>query len=155
VQSLNQLVAVLSEWSAVYMQNSMRNFILYAKETGLSMSQIGALFRVFHRGNCGVSEIGQDMGITNAAASQMLERLVQQGLILRTEDPVDRRQKQIVLTEKGRQIMQESIQARQGWMEELARELSPAEQTQVTTALNILIKNARELEQHPELRTGS
>ncbi len=152
MESLNQLVSTLTEWSEVYMQNSMRNFIHYSKEKGLSIPQIGALFRIFQRGNRNVSDIGEELGITNAAASQMLERLVQQGLILRSEDPTDRRQKQIVLTDKGRQILRESIQARQLWMEELSQVLSPDEQSQVTDALHILINKARELEQHPELK---
>ena len=77
----------------------------------------------------------------------MLERLVQQGLILRKEDPNDRRVRQIVLTDKGRQILQESIAARQGWLENLSRTLTDSQREQVTAALNILIEKANQLEQ--------
>jgi DNA-binding MarR family transcriptional regulator len=76
----------------------------------------------------------------------MLERLVQQALILRSEDPNDRRMKQLVLTDKGRQVLHESIQARQAWMENLAQQLSAAEQEQVVSALNILISKAGQVE---------
>ena len=108
-------VASLWEWIEVFMRRSMSNFILYSKESGLSMSQIGALFQI-RRGASGVSDIGDDLGVTSAAASQMLERLVQQQLILRSEDPHDRRVKQIVLTEKGRQISRiPSTPAKAGW----------------------------------------
>ena len=95
------------------MRHSMHSFILYSKENSLSMSQIGALFQINH-GRSNVSDLSDGLGITNAAASQMLERLVQQELILRSEDPQDRRVKQFVLTGKGCRIMQESLQARQG-----------------------------------------
>jgi len=135
------------------MHNSMRNFIHYSKENGLSVPQIGALFRVFHKGNSGVTDISEELAITCAAASQMLERLVQQGLILRSEDPTDRRMKQIVLTDKGRQVLQDSIQARQAWMDKLAYLLSPDEKEQVVAALNILISKAHLLERQPELRS--
>ena len=146
MQSLNQFSSVLTEWSEVFMINSMRNLIHYSKENGLSMSQIGALFRVFHKGISAVSDIGEELGITCAAASQMVERLVQQGLILRSEAPTDRRMKQIVLTDKGRQVLQEIIYARQSWFGNLASALSESEKGQVVTALNILIDKANQLD---------
>jgi DNA-binding MarR family transcriptional regulator len=146
MQSVDPFVNTLGEWIEVFMRRSMHNFICYSKEKGLSMSQIGALFRIF-RGKSSVSDISDNLGVTSAAASQMLERLVQQGLILRKEDPNDRRVRQIVLTDKGRQILQESIAARQGWLENLSRTLSDSQREQVTAALNILIEKANELEQ--------
>jgi DNA-binding MarR family transcriptional regulator len=142
-------VATLHEWIEVFMRRSMRNFLLYSKESSLSMSQIGALFRI-HKGVSSVSDLGDDLGITRAAVSQMLERLVQQELILRSEDPHDRRAKQIVLTDKGHRILLESLQARQGWLGDLAGTLSASEKEQIIAALNILIDKANRLEQSPE-----
>ena len=152
MQSVDPFVNTLGEWIEVFMRRSMHNFICYSKEKGLSMSQIGALFHIF-RGKSSVSDIGDNLGVTSAAASQMLERLVQQGLILRKEDPNDRRVRQIVLTDKGRQILQESLAARQGWLESLARTLSDNEREQITAALNILIEKANQLEQ-PSVPVG-
>lgn len=150
--AMDSFVPTLAEWSEIFMQHSMRNVILYSRESGLSMSQIGALFRIFHKGNTAVSHIGEELGVTSAAASQMLERLVQQGLILRSEDPSDRRMKQLVLTDKGRQVLHECLQARQVWMEELVALLSPEEQDQIVAALNLIITKARLLKEHPECK---
>lgn len=130
----------------MFMHRSMRNFILYSKETGLSMPQMGALFHLL-KGYGGVTELGDELGVTSAAASQMLERLVQLKLIIRTESQHDRRAKVIVLTDKGRQTLKDSIKARQGWLGDLAETLSPAEREQIIAALNILIEKARLLEQ--------
>jgi len=77
--------------------------------------------------------------------------LVQQGYILRSEDPHDRRVKQIVLTEKGTELLHGSWHARQRWLDDLALILSPAEQAQITAALNLLIEKVNELEAQPEL----
>jgi DNA-binding MarR family transcriptional regulator len=110
------------------------------------MSQIGALFSI-HESAGGVRDIGEALDITSAAASQMLERLVQQGLIARSEDPHDRRVKQIALTEKGRQAMREIVHARQGWLDDMARLLSAAEKEQIIVALRILADKAGQLEQ--------
>jgi DNA-binding MarR family transcriptional regulator len=103
------------------------------------MSQLGALFHIHRMGSSGVTDLGEHLGVTSPAASQMLERLVQQGLILRSEDPSDRRVKQIVLTEKGLHVLQESMPARQNWLQELATALSDSEKETITAALDILI----------------
>ncbi len=147
MQPTDPFAAALRDWIEVFMRRSMRNFIFYARESGLSMSQIGALLHIY-KGAGGVANIGSDLGVTSAAASQMLERLVQLELILRSEDLHDRRVKHIVLTEKGRRVLQESIQARQGWLEDLANTLSEGEKEQVTAALNVLIEKATQLEKN-------
>lgn len=150
MQSNDPFVNTLGKWIEVFMRRSMHNFITYSKEKGLSMSQIGALLRIFRGGRSSVSDIGDNLGVTSAAASQMLERLVQQGLILREEDPNDRRVRCIILTDKGRQILNETLAARQGWLENLAQTLSDSERQQVTEALNILIVKANQLERPTE-----
>ncbi len=146
MNSRRSLAASLHEWIETFMHRSMRGFILYAKERGLSMSQIGALLHIHGEGAPGVSGLGDDLGITTPAASQMLERLVQQKLVVRSEDPHDRRAKQIALTDKGRQVLEESIHARQGWLDDLVAILTPQEQEQVMAALDILIEKTNRLE---------
>jgi len=151
MQPTDQFAATLQEWVAVFMRRSMRNFVHYARESGLSMSQVNALFHIHRKGGCGVTDVGDNLGVTSAAASQMLDRLVQQDLILRTEDPGDRRAKQLVLTEKGVRAVQEGIHARQGWLADLAIMLSPSEKEQVAAALNILIDKTKQMENFDDL----
>jgi len=138
-------IATLQEWLEVSMCRSMRNFIHFARENGLSMSHLGAIFHIHRKGSSGVTELGDHLGVTSAAASQMLERLVQQDLILRTEDPNDRRVKQIVLTDKGYRVLEESIHARQGWLDDLAETLSVGEKETIMAALNLLIDGVNHL----------
>ena len=132
-------VVTLQKWLGVSMHRSFRHLICYAREGGLSMSQLGALFHLHRMGSSGVTDLGEHLGVTSAAVSQMLERLVQQGLILRSVDPSDRRVKQIVLTDKGLQVLQESMRARQNWLYELAGALSDSEKETITAALDVLI----------------
>jgi DNA-binding MarR family transcriptional regulator len=140
--------AALQEWVSVFMRRSMRGLISYTRQSGFSLSQVNTLFHIHRVGGCGVSDLADHLGISNAAASQLLERLVQQDLILRQEDPQDRRAKTLILTEKGTQTLQEGIHARQGWLQELSRTLSSTEREQVTAALKILIDKTKRLE-HP------
>ena len=142
----DKLLATFQEWIEIFMHRSMRRFIHNARKSGLSMSMIGTLFHLNIHKKTGVTDLGEHLGVTSAAASQMLERLVQQGLIQRSEDPDDRRVKKIVLTEKGCQLLEEGLQARLGWLTDLAENLSKAEKEQVTSALSLLINKAHQIE---------
>jgi DNA-binding MarR family transcriptional regulator len=141
-----RFAVVLREWAAVFMRRSMRDFVQLSKQSSLSMSQMGALFRLYHGGFCGVSELADHLGVTNAAASQMVDRMVQQGLLQRAEDPSDRRVKNISLTLQSRQLVEESIEARRRWIEQLTHKLTLEEQESISMALSTLTDAARQLE---------
>lgn len=147
--SADPFLSTLRQWMDVSMRHSMRNTIRYARESGLSMSHIGAIFHVHRIGSCGVTEIGEHLGVTSAAASQMLDRLVEQGLVERSEDPDDRRVKRIELTEKGQHLFDEGVRARQRWLDDLAMTLSDHEKDAITSALSLLISKANQLSHSP------
>lgn len=140
---LPPLIQSLHDWQRLVMRRSMHNLMIFAKERGYSVAQLNTLFRLHHRGACGISDLGEEMGVSRAAASQLLDRLVQQGLATRQEDPQDRRSKRVTLTPAGERLVQESLAAHQGWLADLAAQLTPAEQEQVNAALRLLIGKAR------------
>ena len=142
----DQFNQVLRDWSETFMRRSMHDFVQFSKESGLSMTQIHTLFRLHHSGMCGVTEIGDHLGVTHAAASQMVDRLVQMGMLERAEDPSDRRVKQLSLTAAGNRLVQDSIEARRHWMEQLTDFLDPDELEQIIQALTILTRTAHRLE---------
>jgi Transcriptional regulators len=134
---------VIREWSEVFMQRSMRDFRRFMVTTGLSFSQINILMRLVHRGSTSVSEVGEQLGVSNAAASQAVDRLVQLGLIVRTEDPGDRRAKQLALTQKGRGLIDQGVEARSKWVEGVTDSLSSDQQNMISSALILLTSAAQ------------
>ena len=140
------LTDVIREWSGVFMRRSGRDFRGFMEETGLSFSQINILMRLFHGGRGGVSEVGAQLGITNAAASQSIDQLVKLSLIERTEDPKDRRAKQLALTPKGQSLVEKGVEVRSQWIEGLTDELTPAQQEMIISALTLLTEAARKIE---------
>jgi DNA-binding MarR family transcriptional regulator len=136
----------LSDWMQLVMRHSIHSFIGFAKNRNYSIAQLNALIRLYHKGNCGISDLGEETGVTNAAASQLLEKMVQQGLVLRLEDPQDRRHKIVKLTEAGQQLACESLSARQSWLTQLIDLLTPEEQEHVSVVLQLLIEKAALLE---------
>lgn len=138
-------VSTFLAWIELFMHRTMRGFVRYGRERGLSMSQISTLFQLSHHDSLAVSNVSDSLGVSNAAASQLLDRLVQQELVSRTENPQDRREKQLVLTEKGRSILLEGARTRETWLERLVATLTPEEMEKVSEALKILIEKTKQL----------
>jgi DNA-binding MarR family transcriptional regulator len=137
---------VLRQWAEVFMHRFMRDAREFTRRSGLSMSQLNAMFHIHHCGTCGVREVAENLGVTSAAASQMIDRLVQLDLLQRTEDPFDRRNKSLALTAKGHSLILESIEPRHRWVQDLTAALSPDQQQFIIDALTVLTQAARQLE---------
>ena len=141
----SDVAGALRELGEAFMRGQMTWFVRYAKLAGLSMSQAGVLFRLHGKGlTKGVSDIGDHLGVSSAAASQLLDRLVQQNLIQRIEDPIDRRAKRISLTERGREVIDGGLQGREQWFTTLADAMSEHERGTVLAGLKILIRKIEE-----------
>ncbi|SRR6266498_4129652 len=147
--SSSQLTQTMRHFMDVVMQHSMHERSQLAKAIGLSMPQFGILMQIYFRGNCGISEISNRFDITNAGASQLVDKLVQNGLIQREEDPHDRRAKLLNLTEKGKELIKQGTERRYLWVENLAQKLSAEDREQVNEALHIMTQAAKELETEP------
>jgi len=93
MKKTDPLIDNLAEWMEISRRRTMHDFIQYARANGLSMSHLGALIHLHHKGSSAVKGLADHLGVSNAAVSQMLERLVQDGIVQREEDPSDRRAK--------------------------------------------------------------
>jgi DNA-binding MarR family transcriptional regulator len=142
MSKMEVLPEVVREWSTIFLQRSMHDFKRFMDKSGLSFSQVNILMGLIHGKNIGVSEIGEHLGVSSAAASQAIDRLVQLDLVERTEDPVDRRAKRLALTQKGNLLMRQSIEARYKWLMELMDTLTPEQQDLINKAFTLLAELA-------------
>jgi DNA-binding MarR family transcriptional regulator len=143
---LTRFSQTLRAWMDVFMHRSMRGWNHFAKSTGLSMPQFSILMQLHHKGPCGMSEVSDRFDITAAAASQLVEKLVQAGYLERAEDPNDRRAKLLTLSVKGEELIQQGTEERYRWVDDLASQLSAEERAKVVEALSILTEAAQKLE---------
>jgi len=124
----------------------MHGWSHFAKSTGLSMPQFSILIQLHHKGTCGMSEIGERFDITNAAASQLVDKLVHSGYLERAEDPSDRRAKVLSLTAQGQSLVEQGIQERYRWMDDLVKNLTAEEKVKVSDGLTILTEAVQKSE---------
>ncbi len=137
----------MREWMDVFMHRSMRGWNQFAKSTGLSMPQFSILMQLHYKGTTGLSEISERFDISAAAASQLVEKLVQSGYLERAEDPNDRRAKNLRLTPSGAKLVNDGIQERYRWMEELASNLNEEDHAKISDALTILTQAAKQMDE--------
>ncbi len=147
MSSTKHFDAVMQAWFHVFMSRSTEAFIRFLKDKDLNAAQYGALMRLYHHGHCTVSDIGTQFGITPPAASQLIDKLVHEGLVERTESAHDRRVKHLALTSRGRQLVDASLEARLEWTRALGQVLSPDRRAAIALALADLIAAAQSLEQ--------
>ena len=122
------------------MQRSLRGIMGSMKQDGLSMPQIYTLMYLYHEGEVHISDVGVLMGVGKAAASQLVERLVQQGLVERIEDAGDRRARKIRLLPKSLRLIEKGLRVQRQQMGELMGQLSPPQLRTVQKAFMYLIK---------------
>jgi DNA-binding MarR family transcriptional regulator len=128
----------------------IQDFMLFMKRQGLSTPQINALMYIFHAGKCQVSDIAVLADASSAAASQLVERLVQQGLVERQEDPANRRMKIVSLSDKGKELIHSSVHSNR-FLQDVMGSLTPDEHETIKSAFNILARTARS---NPNNETG-
>jgi DNA-binding MarR family transcriptional regulator len=70
----------------------------------LTFAQARALFMLAARKELTVSQLAKLLGVGNPTASILVQQLVERDLVTRTEDPTDRRQTVVRLSQKGAEI---------------------------------------------------
>lgn len=78
--------------------------------------------------------------VTPRSATEVVDALEEQGLVVRTADPDDRRAVCVALTDKGRETAREIRTARQAQTETLLEEVSVADRAQLRTSLLTLLR---------------
>jgi MarR family transcriptional regulator, organic hydroperoxide resistance regulator len=74
-------------------------------DISLTINQVKALFFIANEGSVNFRKLAQAMKVTPSNVTGIIDRLVDQGLVSRTEYPEDRRMLILNLTEKGEALI--------------------------------------------------
>lgn len=109
----------------------------------LTISQLKAVFFVAHYDVLTVSELARLLGIGNPGASVLVQQLVEQDVLERTEDAQDRRRALVSLTAAGRKLIsgrREQIEAK---FRQCLNEVSDAELAGLQRGFEALLEVVR------------
>jgi DNA-binding MarR family transcriptional regulator len=108
----------------------------------LTLSQLKILMLLARHGTLTGGELARMLGVGLATSSGMIDRLVVQDLVTRTEDLHDRRVRRIGLTRSGSKLIASIVDAGQEKMRALLSRLSAEELEIVSQATALLAKAA-------------
>ena len=112
----------------------------------LTYNQYKMLLTIYDKGSCPLNLLAKELQIAMSSASEMVDRLVNLGIVYRTVDEENRRQVVIFTTDKGEELIRE---LRRGIVENyramLAR-LSPRDQERLVQSFETLAEILGKLE---------
>jgi DNA-binding MarR family transcriptional regulator len=82
-------------------------------------------------------------GLSLPATSRAIDALLKRGLVTRTEDPGDRRIKQIALTGAGREITRRLFELRIAGIQEFVASLDPADRARLADVLEPIVAEGK------------
>jgi MarR family transcriptional regulator, organic hydroperoxide resistance regulator len=107
-------------------------------DLGLTIAHVKSLFYIFNEGSINFRQLAAAMKVTPSNVTGIIDRLVDQGLVSRTENPEDRRMLMLRLTEKGENLINNLRERRISQMSAILSRMTEDELDAVLKGIAIL-----------------
>ncbi|AWZ19717.1 Transcriptional regulator, MarR family protein [Roseovarius sp. EC-HK134] len=127
-----------------------------ASAAGLTAVQFRVLQIVAERGNCTATHIAQQMRVSQATITALVDKLVKHGVVTREKSQTDRRQTNIVITDAGHETIRRAPDALQQRYVRKFEALADWEQAQLVASLERVatLLDAEDIDAAPVLDTS-
>jgi MarR family transcriptional regulator, organic hydroperoxide resistance regulator len=112
-------------------------------DLSLTIAQLKSLLFIAHKEKTNFKKIADALGVTPPNVTGIIDRLVEHGLVSRTESPEDRRIMLLQITTKGRNLIHKLQEDLDAQMVNILAKLSPEELSALDTGLNALFKASK------------
>lgn len=149
MKNVSTLQSHIGFWMRLVSNSVSQAFAAKLEQTGVTVAEWVVLREMY--GEAGIttpSQVAELTHLTRGAVSKLLERLLQKGLMTRTESKEDRRYQDIQLTAAGRKLVPQLAALADQNDEEFFSSLSANERAQLTRILKKLAE-ARGLRSYP------
>ena len=113
----------------------------------LTMPQLKALIYVTKNDGATSGQVASMLGVGLSTVTGIVDRLAEQNMVLRREDPRDRRITRVLPTPSGRALVEELLQYRNEVVSTILAQLDPDQLTTVETAFQYLLDAVAKLDQ--------
>ncbi|TKC14735.1 MarR family winged helix-turn-helix transcriptional regulator [Robertmurraya kyonggiensis] len=126
-------------------QYLMKSLQKYAEENGVTLPQARVIAEVFANKSVSIKVLSEKLKMTQSTVSDIVERLTSKGLLMKTQNPKDKRSVVISLSSE----LSEGITANISEISTLALSevlslLKPEEQEKVTAGMELLVSAVKE-----------
>ncbi|HEX5540229.1 MAG TPA: MarR family transcriptional regulator [Micromonospora sp.] len=142
-----RIMAAQSEMQRMFIRDRSHPFF----SLQLTVPQLRLLLLLSLEGGAGGQELSRAMGVSLATVTGIVDRLVAQDLVLRREDPHDRRVRRVELSPAGRQLVDRLATAGIEGMQKLLDRLSLDDLRTLDRANTLVIQAAAESAADPAL----
>jgi MarR family transcriptional regulator, organic hydroperoxide resistance regulator len=111
-------------------------------ELGLTIAQLKSLFFIVDKEKTCFKKLAEALKVTPPNVTGIIDRLVEQGLVSRTENPEDRRIMLLQATQKGQNLLNTLKENRTNQMTKILDQLNGDELSGLALGLNALVKAA-------------
>ena len=112
-------------------------------EFGMPLSHVQVLVMLDHRGSLSITEISQSFGIAKPNITPLVDRLIEDGLVMRERNSADRRVVNVVICEKGRERLADIYRALCDNLFDWTRSLSSEDMAAFNEALETIVRLLR------------
>lgn len=149
-----------TDQSLIALRRILRATEIYGRKlataAGLTAVQFRVLQVVADRDSCTATEIAQQMRVSQATVTSLVDKLVKHGVVVREKSETDRRQTNIVITDAGRETIRRAPDALQQRYVRKFEALQDWEQAQLVASLErvALMLDAEMIDASPVLDVG-
>ncbi len=105
---------------------------------GMSATQHLALGTVAKHGQMAIGDLAEAERLPSSAATRLIDRLEEAGLVTRSRDPHDRRGVQVLITDSGRRLVDERHRLGNAWLAGRLALLTDAERANLALSLDVV-----------------
>lgn len=120
-----RLAELMPELMALLHRDMAGETLAIVQEAGITLPQMVTLHTLRHQGAMSIGGLCEHLKLSTSATSHLVDRLYDAGLIERTEDPDDRRQKRVELAAPGRALVDRLAAVRASEMRGVLEQLGP------------------------------
>jgi DNA-binding MarR family transcriptional regulator len=111
-------------------------------DSGLTLVQLRSLFLIVNKGSTNFRKLAEALEVTPSNVTGIVDRLVEQGLVSRTQNPEDRREMTLQATDKGQALVSNLKEVGIKHMTQILSLLSLEELSALAQGLSAFIKAA-------------
>jgi DNA-binding MarR family transcriptional regulator len=106
----------------------------------ITIAQLKSMFFISNQGKTNLMNLAAALRVTPTNTTGIIDRLVKQGLVSRTENTDDRRMLALCLTDKGEELIARLREKRRGYMKDVLAYMSIDELVNLEQGLTSMIK---------------
>jgi DNA-binding MarR family transcriptional regulator len=149
-ESIVQVIALFHKLE----QSRMHYQFEHWRKLDVPLAQLKSLFLIHIRGTINVRHLAQALGVTPGNVTSIVDRLVGQGLVKRSESPEDRRIVLLELTDKGRETINNIHDAGMSQMKKILERMSPEDVTALIRGVSSFVTAAKHDQEEPMGKRG-